>query len=109
MVSPKYYEDVTFYVKEDEFFSGNYVIEQNRKMECMLAEKCGPGFYNICQARILGLSYDKYVKFCEKNYDGFVNKLNGIKFSPKIRFRNKTLAESLCLLLNKRWEELQKE
>ena len=50
MVSPKYYEDITFYVKEDEFFSGNYVIEQNRKMECMLAEKCGPGFYNICQA-----------------------------------------------------------
>ena len=65
MVSPKYYEDITFYVKEDEFFSGNYVIEQNRKMECMLAEKCGPGFYNICQARILGVSYDQYVKFCE--------------------------------------------
>ena len=75
----------------------------------MLAGKCGPGFYNIFQARILELPYDKYVIFCEKNYDGFVNKLNGVKFSTKIRFRNKTLAESLCLLLNKRWEELQKE
>ena len=108
-VNPKYFEDEPFYVSEDEFASGKFRIHQNKKVECKLAEGCGPGFYDMCQARILGLPYDKYIKFCELNYDGHANLTKGGFISPVIRFNNETLALSLCMLLNKRWKELFKE
>lgn len=112
MINPKYYEDTPFYVEEDNFAPGKYRIKQNRKVECKLAEGVGPGFYDICQARILGLDYPNYISFCERNYDGAANQVKsaaGEYISPVIRFNNKTLAESLCLLLNKRWKELFQE
>lgn len=109
MINPKYYESEPFYVCEDDFAPGKFRIHQNHKVECKLAEGSGPGFYDICQARILGLSYDKYIRFCEQNYDGHVNISKYGFTSPVIRFENETLALSLCMLLNKRWKELFKE
>ena len=52
------------------------------------------------------MSYPAYINFCEKNYGGHVNKSKHGWVSPVIRFENETLANSLCLLLNKRWGEL---
>lgn len=48
MINPKYYESEPFYVCEDDFAPGKFRIHQNHKVECKLAEGCGPGFYDIC-------------------------------------------------------------
>ena len=109
MIDSKYYEKEPFFVTDDEFAPGCYRIKQNHKVECMLAQGVGPGFYDICQARILGLPYDQYITFCAQNYGGRANKTKNGFISPVIRFGDKALAESLCLLLNKRWKEIFKD
>ena len=106
MVNPKYYEKEPFYVCPDDFASGKFRIKESVIAEKKLIHGEESGFTNIAQARILGMSYPAYINFCEKNYGGHVNKSEHGWVSPVIRFENETLANSLCLLLNKRWGEL---
>lgn len=93
---------IYFYVAPDEFAINCYRICESEDIKKVIGQN---GFTNICQARILGLNYPDYIKFCEKNYGGYASKSKNGFISPVIRFNNKTLAESLCLLLNKRWSE----
>lgn len=93
---------IYFYVAPDKFMVGAYRICESEDVKKVIGQN---GFTGICQARILGLSYPDYIEFCKKNYGGSVNESKYGFVSPVIRFSNKTLAESLCLLLNKRWGE----
>ena len=93
---------IYFYVAPDEFAINCYRICESEDVKKVIGQN---GFTNICQARILGLNYPDYIKFCEKNYGGYASKSKNGFISPVIRFNNKILAESLCLLLNKRWGE----
>ena len=93
MIDPKYYGNEPFYVCKDEFASGKFRIKESIVVEKKLDPNGELGFMDIAQARILGL-------------DGRANQSKHGWISPVIRFENETLANSLCLLLNKRWGEL---
>lgn len=93
---------IYFYVAPDSFTADTYRICESEDVKKVIGQN---GFTDICQARILGLSYPDYIEFCKKNYGGNVNESKYGFISPVIRFSNKALAESLCLLLNKRWGE----
>lgn len=96
-------DKIPFYVAPDKFMADSYRIHESENVKKIIGQS---GFTNICQARILGLSYTDYIEFCEKNYGGYVNESKYGYTSPVIRFKNETLAKSLCLLLNKRWGEM---
>lgn len=106
MIDPKYYGDKPFYVCKDEFAPGKFRIKESVIAEKKLDPNGDLGFMDVAQARVLGLDYPVYMKFCEKNYGGRANESKHGWTSPVIRFENETLANSLCLLLNKRWGEL---
>ena len=81
MIDPKYYGDKPFYVCKDEFASGKFRIKESVIAEKKLDPNGDLGFMDVAKSKC-----------------GWV--------SPVIRFENETLANSLCLLLNKRWGEL---
>lgn len=106
MIDERYYGPDAFYVCKDEFAHGKFRIKESVIAQNKIDKDGEGGFYDIAQARVLGLSFPEYIKFCNKNYAGKVNHSLHGWVSPVIRFENETLAKSLCLLLNQRWVKL---
>lgn len=56
--------------------------------------------YNAIDARLFGLSYPDYLKFCVKNYNG---RIEGKKCFPIVKFDNPKDCDRLVAELNRRW------
>lgn len=92
-----------FEVMPDKIVIGGWRIQETTEARQKLGLE---GFPDIMQARVLGLDFPTYIKFCA-NYNGIAKTTKHGAQSPVIRFPDKVLADSLCLLLNKRWSELE--
>lgn len=60
----------------------------------------GVRFYTIAPARVLGLSYDDYLRFARDEYNGVIVGKVG---QPIVYFENKQDIKKLQTLLNKYW------
>lgn len=59
--------------------------------------------YHILEARLLGLSYPDYLKYCVMNGATLSGRLG----FPHAVFKNKRDAERVCNLVNSEWEKFQ--
>lgn len=63
------------------------------------------GSYNVLNARLLGLSYCDYLKYCRAQHNGTIRKSSGY---PYCVFKDKKNCNDVCNLLNKEWGKIEK-
>ena len=82
---------------------GNWQIQMSEIP--FLDKGCTKGSYNVISARLLGLSYSDYLKYCRAQHNGIVKKSSGY---PYCVFKEKTDCNKICGMLNIEWRKVEK-
>lgn len=90
-----------FYLEESPYHPGKYKISMNFDM---LPGICTTGSYNLLSARLLGLSYAEYLRYCRDIYKAEIIGKNNMY--PVAYFKDNIAAGDLIRTLNSRMELL---
>lgn len=94
-----------FYVEEALYHKGKYMIGLNHDL--FPFEGGTNGSYNVLGARVLGLSYAKYLRFLRDIIGAELEGKNSLYIVPY--FKRSTELEQLIMLMNKRMELVMRE
>lgn len=82
---------------------GNWQIQMSEIP--FLDEGRTKGSYNVLSARLLGLSYPDYLKYCRAQHGGIIKKSKGY---PYCVFKEKANCSRVCGLLNTEWRKVER-
>lgn len=87
-----------FYLNESFSVPGAWFISVDyEKFECGLVKE---GSWNVLPARVLGISYPDWLRFCRDEFHAIINGKNCLYIVPY--FKDKAVALELTKLLNNR-------